>query len=99
MFCLEMYFRKIRLGITSKRFCAYNNKNGILSFRMQGINQILMLSITHYSIGGVFRNFCLLILLFDFQNKRFIDISFLHIEMTLISLCLMMAIQSTKCTI
>ena len=71
MFCLEMYFRKIKLGITSKRFCACNNENGIMSFRMQSINQILMLSITYFSLRGICCNFCLLTLLFNSKNKRF----------------------------
>ena len=73
MFCLEMYFRKIKLGITSKRFCACNNENGIMSFRMQSINQILMLSITYFSLRGICCNFCLLTLLFNSKNKRFIS--------------------------
>ena len=71
MFCLEMYFRKIKLGITSKRFCACNNENGIMSFRMQSINQILMLSITYFSLRGICCNFCLLTLLFNSKNKPF----------------------------
>ena len=73
MFCLEMYFRKIKLGITSKRFCACNNENGIMSFRMQSINQILMLSITYFSLRGICCNFCLLTLFLNSKNKRFIS--------------------------
>ena len=95
MFCLEMYFRKIKLGITSKRFCACNNENGIMSFRMQSINQILMLSITYFSLRGICCNF-LLTLLFNSKNKRFTYISFLQIEITLISICLIKAIQRKK---
>ena len=98
MFCLEMYFRKIKLGITSKRFCACNNENGIMSFRMQSINQILMLSITYFSLRGICCNFCLLTLLFNSKNKPLSDtyISFLQIEITLISICLIKAIQRKK---
>ena len=92
MFCLEMYFRKIKLGITSKRFCACNNENGIMSFRMQSINQILMLSITYFSLRGICCNFCLLTLLFNSKNKLFNEALRL-IEITLILISLMKAIQ------